>query len=69
MNKQTSALRPLLARYEVELPANASAGCVRYDEASMVLMVGDEPAAGNPAVRLPGGTSHSRVGQETTDDD
>lgn len=69
MSKQTSGLRPILARYEVEIPTQPTAAHVRYDEASMMLMAGDEPAAGNPAVRLPGGTSHTRVGQETTDDD
>jgi hypothetical protein len=68
MSNQTSVLKPLLARYEVEIPGNASTGHVRYDEASMMLMAGDEPAAGNFTVRLPGGTSHTRVGQETTDD-
>lgn len=69
MSRQTSGLRPLLARYEVEIPRHDSAGHVRYDEAAMILMAGDEPAAGNSAVRLPAGTSHSRVRQETTDDD
>jgi hypothetical protein len=35
----------------------------------MILMAGDVPAASASPPNLPGATSHTRVGQETTDDD
>ena len=69
MNSQASGVRPFLARYEVEIPQPASAGHIRYDETSMILMAGDVPAASAPPPNFPGATSLTRVGQETTDDD
>ena len=69
MNSRSSGLRPFLARYEVEIPQPASAGRLRYDEAAMILMAGDVPAASVPPPNLPGATRLTRVGQETTDDD
>lgn len=69
MNNQPSGFRPFLTRYEVEIPQSHPAGHIQYDETLMILMAGDEPAAGGPPLNLPGGTSHTRVRQETTDDD
>ena len=69
MNNQHSRLRPFLTRYEVEIPQTPPAGHIYYDETQMILMAGGEPAAAAPPPDLPGGTSHTRVGQETTDDD
>lgn len=69
MNNQASGLRPFLTRYEVEIPQQPLAGEVKYDQSLMILTAGGEPAVSARPLNLPGGTSHTRVGQETTDDD
>lgn len=67
-NKEKSA-RPLLSKYEVEIPDRPASRELRYDEEAMVLMVDGHSAAGDPAAPVPPGTKITFVGQETTDDD
>jgi hypothetical protein len=69
MSDKNRAARPLLSRYEVEIPRRPAGRELRYDEEAMVLMIGAEPAAHDPAAPLPPNTKVTLVGQETTDDE
>lgn len=61
--------RPILSKYEVEIPGRPAHGELRYDEEAMVLTANGHPAAREPAAPIPPGTRITRVRQETTDDD
>jgi hypothetical protein len=69
MSDKDKRARPLLSKYEVEIPHRPANRELRYDEEAMVLMVEGGPAAHNPAAPVPPGTKVTFVGQETTDDD
>jgi hypothetical protein len=68
MSNKDKGARPLLSKYEVEIPLRPANRQLRYDEEAMVLMVGGEPAAHDPDTPIPPGTKVTFVGQETTDD-
>lgn len=69
MSDKDKEARPLLSKYEVEIPDRPANGELRYDEEVMVLMAGGGPAAYDPAATVPPGTKVTFVGQETTDDE
>jgi hypothetical protein len=69
MSDKDKRARPLLSKYEVEIPDRPAGRELRYDEGAMVLMVGERPVAADPAAPIPPGTKVTFIGQETTDDD
>lgn len=69
MSNEDERARPLLSKYEVEIPDETANQELQYDEEAMVLIVGGRPAANDPATPIPPGTKITRVGQETTDDE
>lgn len=69
MSNKGKAARPLLSKYEVEIPNRPVNRELRYDEEAMILMVGGSPAANDPDPPVPPGTKVTFVGQETTDDE
>jgi len=68
-NNTHSIVRPLLVNYEVDIPEDRSSFRLAYDEQQMILMLNGRPAALEPSAYLSGGTRHTRVDRETTDDD
>jgi hypothetical protein len=69
MSDENKRARPLLSKYEVEIPDYPVGRELRYDEEAMVLMAGGRPAAAEQTVAILPGTKMTRVGQETTDDE
>ncbi|MCA1567916.1 MAG: hypothetical protein LC803_20165 [Acidobacteria bacterium] len=69
MSNEAQRVRPLLSKYEVEIPDRQASRELQYDEEAMVLLTDGRPAAGDPDPPVPPGTKITFVGQETTDDD
>ncbi len=69
MSDKGKGARPLLSKYEVEIPDLPAGRELRYDEGAMVLTVDGRPAARHPTAPVQPGTKVTLVGQETTDDD
>lgn len=70
MNDQNRRTRPLLSKYEVEIPRQPKNCRVEYDEEAMILTVDGHPVINQPILSTPPRpTRVTFVGQETTDDD
>jgi hypothetical protein len=69
MSNEEQTSRPLLSKYEVEIPDRPASRELQYDEEAMVLMIDGRAAVGDPDPPVPPGTKITFVGQETTDDD
>ena len=66
--KVKSPTRPLLSKFEVEIPHDAPSAGFRYDESTMILMFGDIAAAECDEEFVAGTTKITFVGHETRDD-
>ncbi len=68
MSNPSRTSRPLLTRYEIEIPEEEPNHGVYYDECRMILMKNGMPVAKSGQAYHPGGTKITFVGQETRDD-
>ena len=68
MTRPTLRSRPLLSRYEIEIPPEKGANRFHYDETKMILMSGEVAAAECGEQLLAGTTKVTFIGHETRDD-